>query len=60
QPSGAVKSLIPSGHLIELLPEWKPKTLRVYVVYANRKQVTPLQRKLIDFLAEEIKRSPYC
>ena len=59
QPSGAVKSLIASGQLIELLPEWKPKTLGVYVVYANRKQVTPLQRKFIDFLAEEIKRSHY-
>lgn len=59
QPSGTVKPLIESGQLIELLPEWKPKTLGVYVVYANRKQVTPLQRKFIDFLAEEMKRSPY-
>lgn len=59
QPSGAVKPLIEAGQLIELLPEWKPKTLGVYVVYVNRKQVTPLQRKFIDFLAEEIKRSPY-
>jgi DNA-binding transcriptional LysR family regulator len=59
QPLGTVEPLIEAGQLIELLPEWKPKTLGVYVVYANRKQVTPLQRKFIDFLAEEIKRSPY-
>ena len=59
QPASTVKPLIEAGQLIELLPEWKPKTLGVYVVYANRKQVTPLQRQFIDFLAEEIKRSPY-
>lgn len=59
QPASTVMPLIETGHLIELLPEWTPKTLGVYVVYANRKQVTPLQRKFIDFLAEEIKRSPY-
>lgn len=59
QPSSTVKPLIESGQLIELLPEWQPKTLGVYVVYANRKQVTPLQRQFIDFLIEEIKRSPH-
>lgn len=59
QPFGSARPLIASGQLIELLPEWKPRTLGVYVVYANRKQVTPLQRRFIDFLAEEIKRSPY-
>lgn len=59
QPASTVMPLIETGHLIELLPEWTPKTLGVYVVYANRKQVTPLQRKFIDFLAEEIKRFPY-
>lgn len=59
QPASTVIPLIESGQLIELLPEWKPKTLGVYVVYANRKQVTPLQRKFIDFLIEEIKRASY-
>ncbi|MGP5435123.1 LysR substrate-binding domain-containing protein [Psychrobacter alimentarius] len=59
QPSSTVKPLIESGQLIELLPEWQPKTLGVYVVYANRKQVTPLQRQFIDFLIEAIKRSPH-
>lgn len=59
QPASTVIPLIKLGQLIELLPEWKPKTLGVYVVYANRKQVTPLQRKFIDFLIEEIKRASY-
>lgn len=59
QPASTVIPLIKLGQLIELLPEWKPKTLGVYVVYANRKQVTPLQRKFIDFLIEEIKRAPH-
>ena len=59
QPLGTVQPLIESGQLIELLPEWQPKTLGVYVIYATRKQVTPLQRRFIDFLAEEMQRSPY-
>lgn len=59
QPLGTVQPLIESGQLIALLPEWQPKTLGVYVIYATRKQVTPLQRRFIDFLAEEMQRSPY-
>ncbi|ERL55175.1 LysR family transcriptional regulator [Psychrobacter aquaticus] len=59
QPLGTVQPLIESGQLIVLLPEWQPKTLGVYVIYATRKQVTPLQRQFMDFLAEEMQRSPY-
>lgn len=58
QPVAAAKPLIESGQLVELLTEWEPRPLGVYVVYANRKQVTPLQRGFIDFLAEEMATSP--
>ncbi|MCG3724771.1 LysR family transcriptional regulator [Vibrio cincinnatiensis] len=59
QPVAAAKPLVASGQLIELLTEWEPKPLGVYIVYANRKQITPLQRGFIDFLAKEMKASPY-
>lgn len=58
QPVAAAKPLIESGELVELLSEWEPKSLGVYVVYANRNQMTALQRGFIDFLAEEMKLSP--
>ncbi|WP_417527491.1 LysR family transcriptional regulator [Marinomonas shanghaiensis] len=59
QPLPTVQPLIESGKLVKLLPEWKPKTLGVYAVYANRKQVTPLQRAFIDYLSEYIKNLPH-
>lgn len=58
QTVAAAKPLIASGELVGLLTEWEPKPLGVYVVYANRKYVTPLERAFIDFLAEEMKSSP--
>ena len=59
QPLPTAQPLIESGKLVHLLPEWKPKTLGVYAVYANRKQVTPLQRAFIDYLSEYINNLPY-
>lgn len=59
QPVATAKPLIARGQLVELLTEWKPKSLGVYIVYANRKQITPLQRGFIDFLVEEIASSPH-
>lgn len=57
QPLAVVRPLIESGQLVTLVPEWDPKTLGVYIVYANRKQITPLQRGFIDFLAQEMSSS---
>ncbi|MCA2018827.1 LysR family transcriptional regulator [Vibrio tritonius] len=57
QPLAVVRPLIESGQLVTLVPEWEPKTLGVYIVYANRKQITPLQRGFIDFLAQEMSSS---
>ncbi|WP_068713544.1 LysR family transcriptional regulator [Vibrio tritonius] len=57
QPLAVVKPLIESGQLVTLVPEWDPKKLGVYIVYANRKQITPLQRGFIDFLAQEMSSS---
>lgn len=58
QPLAVARSLLNSGKLVELLPEWKPKTLGVHLVYATRKQVTPLLRAFIDFLSEHMQNSP--
>lgn len=59
QPLPSAQPLIDNKDLVQLLPEWKPKTLGVYAVYANRKQVTPLQRAFIDYLSECIKNLPH-
>jgi DNA-binding transcriptional LysR family regulator len=59
QPLPTAQPLIESGKLVHLLPKWKPKTLGVYAVYANRKQVTPLQRAFIDYLSKYIKNLPH-
>lgn len=59
QPLPTAQPLIDSGELVQLLTEWQPKTLGVYAVYANRKQVTPLQRAFIDYLSEYMKNLPY-
>jgi DNA-binding transcriptional LysR family regulator len=59
QPFPTVQPLIERGELIQLLPEWQPKTLSVYAIYATRKQVTPLQRAFIDYLTESMKSSSY-
>lgn len=57
QPLAVVRPLIESGQLVTLVTEWEPKSLGVYIVYANRKQITPLQRGFIDFLAQEMSSS---
>ncbi len=59
QPFPMVQPLIERGELIQLLPEWQPKILSVYAIYATRKQVTPLQRAFIDFLTDSMKSSSY-
>ncbi|WP_375322266.1 LysR family transcriptional regulator [Aliivibrio logei] len=59
QPFPTAQPLIERGELIQLLPEWQPKTLSVYAIYATRKQVTPLQRAFIDYLTESMKSSSY-
>ncbi|MCW4631424.1 MULTISPECIES: LysR family transcriptional regulator [Marinomonas] len=59
QPLPTVQPLIENGKLVKLLPEWKPKTLGVYAVYANRKQVTPLQRAFTEALSQHVKGLPY-
>jgi DNA-binding transcriptional LysR family regulator len=58
QPLAVAQPLIERGELVQLLPDWKPKTLGVYVVYATRKQVTPLLRAFIDKLSDYMKASP--
>ena len=57
QPMAIAKPLIDSGHLTPLLQEWHPKTLGVYLIYGNRKQVTSLQRCFIDFLTQRMRDS---
>ena len=55
QPFPSVKHLLDEGKLIQLLPEWHPRTLGVHAIYGTRKQVTPLLRAFIDHLSDSMK-----
>ena len=57
QPFPMVETLLRDGQLIQLLPEWNPKTLGVHAIYGTRKQVTPLLRAFIDHLSSEMENS---
>ncbi|WP_230833845.1 LysR substrate-binding domain-containing protein, partial [Vibrio campbellii] len=57
QPFPTVKDLLTEGKLVQLLPEWHPKTLGVHAIYVTRKQVTPLLRAFIDHLSTSMSES---
>ncbi len=52
QPSFLVDADLRSGHLIELVPDWKSTELGIYALYPSRKQLPLKLRHLIDFLAD--------
>lgn len=57
QPLPTAGALIGDGRLVQMLSEWKPKTLGVHAVYGTRKQVTPLLRAFIDHLSTLMAKS---
>ena len=50
-PSFFVKEALASGELVEILSEYKQKTLDIYVVYPNRRHLPAKVRAFIEFLA---------
>jgi DNA-binding transcriptional LysR family regulator len=58
QPDYAVASLLRTGELVEILPEWKPRPLGVYGVYVSRRHQPASMRALLDFLAERFGPEP--
>ncbi|TBU90320.1 LysR family transcriptional regulator [Phytopseudomonas dryadis] len=58
QPLYAASPLIDSGRLVRLLPDWRPQSLGIHALYASRRQMLPVLRTLLDFLAERLAAEP--
>lgn len=52
QPTYLVSQHLKSGQLQQVLPDWKPDDLTIYVLYASRKYMSPAVRALIDYLSD--------
>lgn len=53
-PRMIVDDALESGALVELLPDWAPKTGRIHAVFPSRRGLLPSVRALIDYLAEHV------
>ena len=59
QPDFLVHDDLRSGALVELMPEFRAATLTIYAVYPTRKQLPLKVRRLVDFLVEALRDSPW-
>jgi DNA-binding transcriptional LysR family regulator len=56
QPSFLVADEVRAGRLVELMPAYRSIELGIYAVYPTRKQLALKVRRLIDYLAEALRR----
>ncbi len=56
-PSVVAREDLRAGRLLDLLPQWRPRTGLVHAVFPSRRGLLPSVRKLLDFLADEFNRS---
>ena len=59
QPLYSVASLLRSGALVQLLPEYQPQELGIHALYGTRRQMPPALRALLDFLVERLAGQPH-
>lgn len=52
QPTYLVSQYLKNGQLKQVLPDWKPDDMTVYVLYSSRKHMRPAVRALIDYLSD--------
>lgn len=57
QPFYLVNQYIKDGLLEQVLPDWKPDDLTIYVLYSSRKYMSPTVRALIDHLSDYFSQS---
>jgi DNA-binding transcriptional LysR family regulator len=50
-----VKEDLKTGALVDVLPDWSPKTFVTHVVYPPRRELIPSVRLLIDYIASSYK-----
>jgi DNA-binding transcriptional LysR family regulator len=56
-PSVVVRDDLAAGLLVNVMPQWAPRTGIVHAVFPSRRGLLPSVRALIDYLAEEFARS---
>lgn len=56
-PAVVVREDLNDGTLVNLLPDWAPRTGVVHAVYASRRGLLPSVRALLDFLGSEFATS---
>lgn len=52
QPDFLVSEALKSGHLIELMPDWRGEELGIYAVYPSRRYLSAKVRLLVDYLVD--------
>ncbi len=52
QPDFLVSDALKSGHLIELMPDWRGEELGIYAVYPSRRYLSAKVRLLVDYLID--------
>ncbi|MCY1419473.1 HTH-type transcriptional regulator DmlR [compost metagenome] len=56
-PSVVVQADLNAGRLVNVLPDWAPRTGLVHAVFPSRRGLLPSVRALLDFLEEEFRTS---
>lgn len=59
QPTYMVANAIRNGQLVNILPDWTPKSMDIYALYSSRKFLSPTVRALIDFLESYFQAHPW-
>ena len=57
-PTMMVDKDLAAGTLVDVLPEWRPRSGIVHAVFASRRGLLPAVRGLIDHLANEFAHLP--
>jgi DNA-binding transcriptional LysR family regulator len=55
-PTFIIADDVRSGRLIDLLPEWNPKSAIIHVAFPSKRGLLPSVRTLIEFLGKEYQR----
>jgi DNA-binding transcriptional LysR family regulator len=55
-PCMVVEDDLAAGRLVDILPNWVPRSGVVHAVFPSRRGMIPGVRRLIDFLAGHIER----
>jgi DNA-binding transcriptional LysR family regulator len=58
QPTFLIDEELASGHLVEILPQFRSVELGIYAIYPSRKFVLPKVRAMVEFLANKLQRAP--